>query len=395
MDGRLRDGVVVVGGDARQRFYDASGYGRPLAEGLALAPVEAAHLLYRGDLDAVLVGRDGRVERLDFRGFLAAGAAGFAARFLVYKDLRDRGFYLSPRPEPRTDVAVDRHEPPADVAESGLGARAAEADVDFAVHPRGTGPWDGEVRYRVRAVGERAPVPAADLGDLVLAVVDEESELTYLETDALAPEGTASTGAPAVEGQLLDDGVLVWDPPTDLHEGAFYGQPFGQREGGGAIQLSLVEAAYLAARGTLTLAGDGAAAGSSGTTDPGQPGGPAADAPPGAEEAVEAIVAVGRAAEGERFDRRLRAYRALRDAGLVPKTGFKFGADFRVYTAFDGLDDLGHSEYLVRCLEAGHVFPPRELALDVRLAGGVRKRMVFARPVGEGLEWVVVERLTP
>ncbi|MFC6725633.1 hypothetical protein ACFQE1_14910, partial [Halobium palmae] len=30
MDGHLTDGVVHVGGDARQRFYDSRGYGRPL-----------------------------------------------------------------------------------------------------------------------------------------------------------------------------------------------------------------------------------------------------------------------------------------------------------------------------------------------------------------------------
>ena len=53
MNGTLRDGVVRVGGDARQRFYDSSGYGRPTGEGVALAPVEAAHLLFRDDLDAV------------------------------------------------------------------------------------------------------------------------------------------------------------------------------------------------------------------------------------------------------------------------------------------------------------------------------------------------------
>ncbi|ELZ57141.1 tRNA splicing endonuclease, partial [Halorubrum hochstenium ATCC 700873] len=28
--GHLRDGTVRVGGDARQRFYDGRGYGRPL-----------------------------------------------------------------------------------------------------------------------------------------------------------------------------------------------------------------------------------------------------------------------------------------------------------------------------------------------------------------------------
>jgi tRNA-intron endonuclease len=69
------------------------------------------------------------------------------------------------------------------------------------------------------------------------------------------------------------------------------------------------------------------------------------------------------------------------------------------------VDDLGHSERLVRVLPDGHTFAPRDLSLDVRLAHGVRKEMVFAftdgtshgpdvDPNGE-VEWLAVQRLTP
>jgi tRNA-intron endonuclease len=342
MHGRERDGEVVVDGDARQRFHDARGYGRPLSgDSLALTRVEAAHLLFREDLTGV----DGAA----FREFLADAGPGFAARFLVYKDLRDRGFYLSPAREGWV-------EDPA-------------PDVDFVVYPRGKGPWDDAVLYRVRAVGERASVPAASLGDRVLAVVDEESDITYLETTTPTLSGGTDYDPPeAVDATPLDDRVVVWDPPTDLHHRGFYGRPLGGRdaEAGAALQLSLLEAAYLAAEGSLTLD-------------------------------VRETVARGREVEGERFDRRLRTYRALRDAGLVPKTGFKFGADFRVYETVETVDDLGHAEYLVRVLPPGHEFSPRDLALDVRLAHGVRKRMIFARHTEseDTLDWLAASRLTP
>ena len=39
-------------------------------------------------------------------------------------------------------------------------------------------------------------------------------------------------------------------------------------------------------------------------------------------------------------------------------------------------------------------FSPRELALEVRLAGGVKKRLVFAL-AGDDVEWLAVGRLTP
>jgi tRNA-intron endonuclease len=346
MDGRLRDGEVVVGQDARQRYYDSRGYGRPLGgNDVALAPVEAAHLLFRGDLDAV----DG----MGFEAFVAhatAAASGFVARFLVYADFRDRGFYLLPAREEWV---------------------AEPAGADLVVYPRGKGPWDDAVEYRVRVVGERTTMLAADLDGVVLAVVDEESEITYFETGepelvgegaggsdggGASDSGDGSEGGDAtadrwsgVDATLLDDRVVAWEPPAALHREAFYGQPLaGCDSDADALQLSLVEAAYLAGEGALAL--DAAT-----------------------------VRDRGRAVEGDRFGRRLAAYRALRDAGLVPKTGFKFGADFRVYGEFDSVDDVGHSADLVRVLPADHAFVPRDLALDVRLAHGVRKRMVSAR----------------
>ena len=182
-----------------------------------------------------------------------------------------------------------------------------------------------------------------------------------MDTTGRTVEGTSDAAVPDASGDLLAERVLCWDPPAPLYERAFYGQRLDED----AVQLSLVEAAYLAREGSLTV--DGGA---------------------------DAVVDRGRDVEGERFDRRLTVYSALRDAGVVPKTGFKFGADFRTYADVESVDELGHSELLVRVLPATHDFEPRDLALDVRLAHGVRKTMVFAL-VGDGVEWVGVERLTP
>lgn len=338
MDATLSAGVVRAGNEARERFYDSRGYGQPVDGGaIELAPVEAAHLLYRGDLDAV----DG----MDFRAFLSSTAVSEVA-FFVYKDLRDRGFYLAP---------ADR---------TGAGA----PDTDFTVFPRGKGPWDDAIAYHVRAVGEREAVPAETLGDTVLAIVDEESEITYLDTDLPEVTGSSTCDVPPVDGTLLEDRVICWDPPSPLYEAAFYGQQLDD-----AVQLSLVEAAYLARAGILSIETETAKD----------------------EADAETLIERGQAVEGDRFDRRLHVYATLRDSGIVPKTGFKFGADFRTYAHVESVDDLGHSERLVRVLPTDHVFEPRDLSLDVRLAHGVRKTMVFAL-VGDGdVAWVSAERLTP
>jgi tRNA-intron endonuclease len=356
--------TVRATGDARQRFYDSRGYGRPRGDGLELAPVEAAHLLHRGDLEAVVA--NGR--ELGFREFLAL--TGVVLGFVVYKDLRDRGFYLSP---------ADRSPPAAgdDGSDAGADSVSDDAgDVDFVVYPRGSGPWDDEVQHRVRVVGERESVPADGLGDVVLAVVDEDGDLTYFEMAKRPPTGSLDRDPPSeLSGTLLANRVLVWDPPEALYETQFYGQRlYGRNADAGPLQLSLLEAAALARQGALTVT--------------------AADGSP--TDGVDSLVARGRAVEGERFDRRLDAYTALRDAGGVPKSGFKFGADFRVYESFTSVSELSHSDSLVRVVTADHTFFPRDLSLDVRLAGGVRKRMVFAlTDANDGVDWLSVARLTP
>ena len=366
MDAVYSGELVRAGRQAREQFYDARGYGRPDDGGIVLDPVEAAHLLYRGDLDAVVDGRTD--EQLDFRSFLASTAVSEVA-FFVYKDLRDRGFYLSPT---RPDWVAD-------------------TTGDFVVYPRGEGPWDEAIAYRVRAVSERGDVTAGTLRTLcedagsdatesaddsesaVLAVVDEESELTYLEVTDPTVSGSTDHDLPSVSGDLLADRVLVWEPPTALHDRAFYGQRLD--DNGGAVQLSLVEAAYLARQDVLELVDDG-------------------DSDAATDE--RAVTERGREVEGERFDRRLQIYSELRSSGVVPKTGFKFGADFRTYADVESVDNLGHSELLVRVLPQTHAFAPRDLALDVRLAHGVRKRMVFALTgANEGIDWLSVSRLTP
>ena len=378
--GHLRGDAVHVAGDARQRFHDSSGYGRPLqGNEIALSRVEAAHLLFRGDLSGVTLG-EGESDPVGFERFFVACAAAterFAVRYLVYADLRDRGFYLSPARDPWPGGDAD-----------------VPGAVDFIAYERGSTPDTGNVKYPVQVVGERESLPAAGLAGRTLAVVDEESDITYFEAAAGAIAGATEYEPPAtLDGVLLADRVVVWDAPDGLYERGFYGQPLTGRAAAveGAIQLSLVEAASLAADGVLSL--------SASVGD--------ADADRGAADAAARIVARGRDVEGERFDRRLTVYKRLREADAVPKTGFKFGADFRTYLDVETVEDLPHSEHLVRVVGPAHEFSPRELSLDVRLAGGVRKEMVFALTAvkrGDGgdaaasdsdVEWLAIGRLTP
>lgn len=340
MHGSLEGDTVHVPSPGRERFYDNRGYGHPRGDALSLAPVEAAHLLFRGDLETV--------DEMGFRSFLATTET--LVTFLVYKDLRERGFYLSP------------------AREEWIGSEK-DSNVDFVVYPRGKGPWGDAIAYRVRVVGERDEIPVSAL-DGTLAVVDEESEITYFSVESPDMTGTTDHDLPEnVRGTLLSDRVMLWEPPATLYERAFYGQPLDTNNTAPptSIQCSLIESAYLAEQGIIQVDGG-----------------------------LDRLVKRGRTVEGERFERRRAVYSALRDRGIVPKTGYKFGADFRTYTTVESVDDLGHSEHLVRVLPRDHSFSPRDLSLDVRLAHGVRKRMVFALTDATGdIDWRSVSRLTP
>jgi tRNA-intron endonuclease len=89
------------------------------------------------------------------------------------------------------------------------------------------------------------------------------------------------------------------------------------------------------------------------------------------------------------FRAKYAVYADLMEKGQMVKTGFKFGSHFRVYKAMQ----LKHSLYLVHVLSEEHVFPLPELSRAVRLAHGVRKRMIFAFTIAEGIRYVDVGRM--
>ncbi|RZN39394.1 MAG: tRNA-intron lyase [Methanophagales archaeon ANME-1-THS] len=105
--------------------------------------------------------------------------------------------------------------------------------------------------------------------------------------------------------------------------------------------LSLVEAAYVTKKGGLALD-------------------------------LERFLEYATAVEDD-FMAKYAVYEDLREKGLILKTGFKFGSHFRVYQAIK----KKHSTDLIQVLPGAHVFSMPELARAVRLAHGVKKRMIF------------------
>ena len=85
---------------------------------------------------------------------------------------------------------------------------------------------------------------------LMLAIVDEESDITFYEAREKDMSGLMAEVEQGGMATLLEDRVVLWDAAASsrLHEHGFYGKPVG-----GRLQLSLVESAYLLDRGVISL----------------------------------------------------------------------------------------------------------------------------------------------
>ena len=277
---------------------------------------------------------------------------GFPVRYLVYRDLRQRGYVVRANPPP----------------------------VAFAVLPRGGTLHKTPSRYWVEALSERVPFDLArifDLADrarsakktLLLALVDEESDLTYYRVRRPSPTGALPPRplGRAAEGWLSEDRVTVHDPAAveELGRELAYGSRVGTR-----LELSLIEAVYLAASGQLTVR----------------------DAKSGRSVSLPRLeTRAGRL--DPRFAERRAAYGDLRARQLVVKTGFKYGAHFRAYPRNPS---NAHARYLVQAVPAGHVTTWPEVAGGVRVAQGVRKEYLVAGVGSDSnVRFLSLERIRP
>ncbi|MGC8601358.1 MAG: tRNA-intron lyase [Thermoprotei archaeon] len=94
------------------------------------------------------------------------------------------------------------------------------------------------------------------------------------------------------------------------------------------------------------------------------------------------------------FKELFMVYDDLKAKGYIVKPGMKFGADFAVYEHGPGID---HAIFLVHVVLAYDAFEPEEIVRAGRLSHGVRKRFVMAYPnVSSGkVEYVVFRWVKP
>jgi len=190
---------VRLGSEGRT-LYEQGGYGRQEKSGLRLAPQEALYLIDRNKIE---------VHDFSFDALLGhcAEQPNFIRSYLVYRDIRERGYVIQPGPH------------------------------DYRVFRRGHKPGAGKSLYLVRVLSERNLIDFEQLATdvaaavnmrkiYVLAVVDDEDELTYYEVrvqdlPSVAPE----PALPPVQSSLFGTYAIAPPPPRPAPDEHWPGKP--------------------------------------------------------------------------------------------------------------------------------------------------------------------------
>lgn len=225
----------------------------------------------------------------------------------------------------------------ADLRDRGLVVRH-DGDA-FQVWPRGEPatavPW-----FRFHPASERDAVEPETLVAWareggVVGLVDDDGAVTHYRLAFDPPVGDVPVPAqPIGQGVLLEDRVVV--PGGARASAAWLGTVHGDD-----LVLSFTEAETLRRRGVLD---------------------------------VPDLTQVGSQRQ-HHFLRTLPVYEALREAGVVAKSGFRFGTHMRGY-AHD--PERSHAQWLIQCALPDDVLHWSELSRAVRLAHGVRKTFLLA-----------------
>ncbi len=342
--GRLRKGMVYVS-EQVDRLYK-QGYGEIVGSELELHPLEAAFLVWRGRLR--VLGECGEVGLRDLMRLFVGDPRAFL-KYVVYSDLR------------RKERLV-----------------VYERSTDFLrLYPKGARVGEVAAKDLILPLSEDRPIPHKYILDtvekvaklrkgLILAVVDDEMNVTYYRAQNFLPDkrtGYDVEELPELIGTLVGDRVIVFDERSgDLYAKGFWGHPLGVdkpepfKRYEEPLQLPLIEAIYLSSKGKLRVE----------TYD-------------GKDLDLEKLRRIfSEVREGSRI--RERVFRYWRDLGYVPKAGSKYGADFLIYERGPGLE---HAPYLCVAGSVGDKVRPVDLIRSGRVATSVRKDLVVSLVSGE------------
>ncbi len=183
----------------------------------------------------------------------------------------------------------------------------------------------------------------------------EESVEDFNKKEYVEPEQVKVV----VDTLLEEDKVIAGKNWEHIFEPGYYGKQLGER-----LELALVEALLLLKRGRIRIFRN--------------------DKQVTFQELYDHATSLDK-----RFPHRYRVYEDLRERGLLVRTGFKFGCDYRVYERGVQLKKgpksaKEHTKWIVFCVAEDFTMSFQELSRSVRLAHNIRARMLWAIVDNEG-----------
>lgn len=182
------------------------------------------------------------------------------------------------------------------------------------------------------------------------------------------------------EGELIENKVIVWDTNgVILYDESGYGKPLPE-EKPERVELDLIEATYLVEKEKLKVV--------------------AKEGKKKKKLTFKDLMGIGNKNVNE-FHSQLIVFRDLRERGYLVKTGYKFGAHFRLYDRGVKLKrgpkaPHEHTKAIVHAVAEESAFSLPEMSRAVRLAHNIRAIMWWAIVDREGdVTYYSLSRVTP
>jgi tRNA-intron endonuclease len=165
-----RERVIAEATPEANALYEKSAYGKPIDDKLQLSLLEALYLMEKKKIEVL----DGRRKPLTFEKFLKKARQvepNFWTRYMVFKDMRNRGYIIK---------------------------TALKFGADFRVYDRGVKPGEAHARWIIYPVHEgetltwyefaaKNRVAHSTKKRLMMGIVDDEGDVTYYEIRWMRP----------------------------------------------------------------------------------------------------------------------------------------------------------------------------------------------------------------
>lgn len=191
--GQLQHDQVLLTGDEAISVYNRGYYGMPSSDGVTLTGFEALHLF---ELSRIQILTDQQlISEEQLMAHFSSVLEDFMSRYLVYKDLRNRGYVVN---------------------------QGGGSSFFFRLYERGDVPKQDSATYYITPLREGTSIKLTELDDLVklskrsrktlvFGLVDASGDVSYLSVNQLYPDQIGNSHVEGWNWTTKWEDYLTWD----------------------------------------------------------------------------------------------------------------------------------------------------------------------------------------